>query len=174
MKIVAKRKELTGGILGEGKHRVTIKSAEPCLSQENNQWADRTPQLKVVFENNNGVITHWFNLKGYKNSKDVNGIAGKGFAFKSFDENSEEFLCKIDAKTGKATRVASDERTEKLSENIANLAFCAGIDELDTDEPADLVGQEVGIDVRLNERGYSEVYFVMEADRVPASTEVEA
>src|SRR3990167_5942510 len=117
MKIKIERKQI-GGLLPVGDHKVTITEASIDMSKEQPNWSDKTPQLKVVCKNEQGQITGWLNLKGYKNSSDSNEIAPKGFEFRSYDANSEKFL--VDKRTSK--RVESPERTAKLLENVGNLA----------------------------------------------------
>lgn len=170
MKIEVKKKEL-GGLLKAGDHQVTVTEAGIVFSKENPNWTDLTPQLKVIGKNEKGQITAWMNLRGYKNISDFdNGIAPKGHEFRSFDDSSEKFLCKI-GKDGKATRVVSEERTAKLLENVGNLAFAIGFeDELDSDdlEPLTeaLYNAEVGVRVRENANGRTEAHYFMAADEV--------
>ena len=167
-----KLKEVTGG-MPAGMHVATIAEVTRITSSDKDKpWSDTTDQLKVVFKNATGQITAWMNLEGFKNKSDQpDGIAPKGFSFASYDDNSEKFLIKNATKT----RVRSTERTEKLLENIDNLAFCAGIEDefdIDSDEfGPSLLGAEVGICVKENNRGKNEVSYVCLASKV--SVEVE-
>ena len=162
--IITVAKKVIGGLLSIGDHIVEIVECGLELSKEQDNWSDRTPQLKVVAKNKTGQITAWMNLRGYKNASDFEGgIAPKGFEFRSYDENSEKFL--VDKKTGK--RVESPERTAKLLENVGNLAYAAGIksEELDLDDLQDeLQGASVAVRVRENSKGNREAYYFMQPD----------
>lgn len=169
MKRTAKLKEITGG-LPVGKHVVEIVEVVHVGSKsEGKPWADETPQLKVVFENEQGKITAWLNKKGFKNKTDfTDGIAPKGFTFMSFDDESEKFLVKASTKQ----RVESLERTEKLMENIDNLAACCDLDDFDPDTIGEeILGMEVGINVTVNSRGKNEVQYIMPASKVQVEVE---
>lgn len=162
--MISVAKKVIGGLLAIGDHIVEISECGLEQSKEQDNWSDRTPQLKVVAKNKTGQITAWMNLRGYKNAGDFDGgIAPKGFEFRSFDENSEKFL--VDKKTGK--RVESPERTAKLLENVGNLAYAAGIkeEEIDLDSLQDeLTGATVAVRVRENGRGQREAYYFMQAE----------
>ena len=162
MIIVAKK--VIGGLLSIGDHICSIVECGLEQSKEQDNWSDRTPQLKVVAKNKTGQITAWFNLRGYKNASDFeNGIAPKGFEFRSYDENSEKFL--VDKKTGK--RVESPERTAKLLENVGNLAYAAGITEESIDIDAlqtELLDATIAVRVRENSRSQREAYYFMQAE----------
>lgn len=169
--MITAAKKIIGGLLAIGDHIAEIVECGKELSKEQENWNDRTPQLKVVAKNKTGQITAWMNLRGYKNASDFEGgVAPKGFEFRSYDETSEKFL--VDKKTGK--RVESQERTAKLLENVANLMFAAGIEgtsDLDA-LPDELQGQSVGVRVRENSRGKAEAYYFLRPEEV--SSEVEA
>lgn len=166
--------------LGAGDHVVEITEAAMVLSQElktplgeTPKWIDRTPQLKVVVRNQKGMITAWLNLKAFKNVKDfTDGVAPAGHAFRSFDESSEKFLVNLATNT----RVESAERTEKLLEQVANFAACAGFTdedgEIDLDEIiAGSVSQETAVRVKENLRGQLEVQNFMLPERVKVIAE---
>lgn len=163
-------KKVIGGLLAVGDHICEIVECGLEQSKEQDNWNDRTPQLKVVSKNKTGQITAWLNLRGYKNVSDFEGgIAPKGFEFRSFDENSEKFL--VDKKTGK--RVESPERTAKLLENVGNLAYAAGItdEQIDIDAlQTELLSSTVAVRVRENARGQREAYYFMQ----PEEARVEA
>lgn len=167
--ITAKKKDI-GGLLPVGDHIVEITEAGMELSKENDVFNDQTPQLKIVCKSAKGQITAWMNLKGYKNASDTDGVAPKGFEFRSFNEDSEKFL--VDKKTSK--RVQSDERTANLHENVGNLAFAADIEgEIDLEElPAELTGKQVGVRVRENKQGRLEAYYFMLPSEVKASAAI--
>ena len=164
--IIHVAKKVIGGLLAIGDHIVEISECGMELSKEQDNWNDRTPQLKVVAKNKTGQITAWMNLRGYKNASDFEaGVAPKGFEFRSYDENSEKFL--VDKKTGK--RVESPERTAKLLENIGNLAYSAGItdESIDLDKlQEELAGATVGVRVRENSRGQREAYYFMQTEEI--------
>ena len=166
--------------LGTGDHVVEITEAAMVLSQElktplgeTPKWIDRTPQLKVVVRNKAGMITSWLNLKAFKNVKDfTDGVAPTGFAFRSFDESSEKFLVELATNS----RVESIERTEKLHEQVANFAACAGFNDedgaIDLDEIiAGCIGQETAVRVKENTRGQLEVQNFMLPERVKVVAE---
>jgi len=161
-------KKVIGGLLPIGDHIVDITECGMELSKEQENWNDRTPQLKVVAKNKAGQITAWMNLRGYKNVDDFEGgIAPKGYEFRSFDDNSTKFL--VEKKTGK--RVESPERTAQLLENIGNLAFSAGIEdeEIDLDDLQEsLNGATVAVRIRENSRGQHEAYYFMQPEEVEA------
>lgn len=179
MKLVLKEARVGGNVLPIGKHVVEIVSCEFTLSNENDMWSDRTQQLKTVFRNDSGQITHWFNLTGYQNSSDFDNQLPKAtakakYAFRSFDEDSEKFLCVQKAGSDTWTRVQSEERTMKLMESINDLLINSGAcevgSEIDTDDlPELLVGCEIGICIGENNRGKNEVKYTLLPSKVEAS-----
>ena len=166
-----------GGLLPVGQHKVEIIEAAFITSNAvvKRPWDDVTPQLKLVYKNENGVITSWMNCKGYKNINDfVGGVAPKNHELRSFDEDSEKFL--VDKKTNK--RVESPERTEEMLQNVDRVAISAGVVEEGEDYdfndlPNMLVGEMVGIKVIENKRGKVEVSFAMPVEAVKATAVAE-
>lgn len=167
----AVKKVLKGGLLSVGKHLTTITDIVEDVATASANWADLTPQIKVVFKNASGTITQWFNMKGYKSIADFpTGIAPKGFEFRSSENGNENYLVNI--KTNK--RVESDEKTAQAMKIFGEFACDAGIAEGEDFGIADVIGKEIGVAVRDNNRGGVEVHYTMPASRVKVSEDAEA
>ena len=111
MEFIAKEKKFAGKLLEAGMHLVTVSAIvedKPSHAADM-PWKDVTPQVKITVKNDNGFISSWFNLRGYKNVNDYpNGIAPKGFEFASSEFGEEQYL--ISSKT--KVRVESAEKSE--------------------------------------------------------------
>lgn len=168
-------------LLPAGKHVVEIVEATPLSSQElvtpegeMPKWIDKTPQVKIVMRNAVGQTTYWMNLTAFKSIKDFSdGVAPVGYAFRSFNENSEKFL--VDIATNK--RVECPEGHPRLAiveEIFGNFAASVGFTDedgaIEIDEIlAGSVGRNIGVNVKErinNGKTYLEVASVMPANRV--------
>lgn len=141
-------------MLGPGKHLVTIASIAECLSKKSDDYKDQTPQLEVKFETENGFITGWYNLKGFKKNEDGSYA--------------------INPKT--KNRIEDVENTTTAVGIFERLALHAGIPSGTEFDIAELVGMEIGIKTESNDQGKMRVQYTMSSDRVetPASVEAEA
>ena len=179
MKLVLKEARVGGNTLPIGKHIVEIISCEMSLSNENNVWADRTPQVKCVFSNEHGRFTQSFNLQGFEHAIDKDNQLPKStakhkYSFRSFNEDSEKFLCVQTAGSQDWIRVQSEKRTMKLMQTINDLLINSGAcevdSEIDTDDlPELLAGCEIGICIGENDRGKKEVRYTLSPSKVEPS-----
>ena len=138
-------------------------------------WKDITPQVKVTVKNDNGFISHWFNLRGYKNVNDCpNGIAPKGHEFVSSEYGNEQYL--IDSKTKE--RIVSEDKTETAIAGLMDFTVQTGIPEGTEFESlkelfAAVADKQLAVMVREGENS-NEVHYFTKASRVKVSDEVTA
>lgn len=134
MKIVSKKKVLTGGFLEAGKHICTIESIADATptGKDKTPWDDVTPQLIVVYKKEDedgeiiGKLSQWLNLMGYKSKDDYpDGIAPEGYSFMCSPGNSENYL--VNDETNK--RIQSDEKSEISIDMLSEMIHDAGIEE---------------------------------------------
>lgn len=135
-------------VLGNGEHLVKIVSIAHATAKASEKYKDTTPQLEVKYENEHGVITCWYNLKGYKPAAD-----GKGYA--------------IDKKQ---CRIEDPIKTEAAQSIFGRVGLDAGIPEGADFSMEDLIGMEVGIMVHTNETGQKRVRYTIPADELTEAT----
>jgi hypothetical protein len=172
MKFIAKAKLFAGKLLDAGMHLVTVSAiVEDKPSHASDMpWKDVTPQVKVTVKNAEGFISHWFNLKGYKNASDYpDGIAPKGHEFASSEFGEEQYLINSTTKQ----RVENLERTEKALEGLLDFAVQCGIPAGTAFELKDLEGKSLAVKVRAGDSS-NEVHFFTNASRVKQTSEVTA
>jgi len=170
---VSVKKVLKGGLLSIGQHLTTIASIVEAKPTEDidRQWNDDTPQLEVTFQSEEGSIKKWYNLAGYKSKSDYpTGVAPKGFEFRSSANGDENYLVNI--KTG--MRVQDEEKTATAEKIFCELANDAGIAEGEGFGISDLIGKQIGVNVRDNNKGGVEVHYTMPASRVQVSEDAQA
>lgn len=168
-----------GTTLPIGNYVGRITGASHTQAKINENWATPTPQIEFVFENEEGRIKMWTNLRGYMNATDLNNVlpkakVGESFSFRSFDESSEKFL--VRTFKGVSDRVEDPAKTENLLKTLDNILLNAGCieenAEYDTDDVPEMVqDMEIGFRVVENERGKNEVAYTMPASKVSASSE---
>ena len=122
-------------LLGPGEHNVTIASVSLTDPTKRNrrkeEYAfanDPTPQLEVVFKNEEGQFTEWMNLRGYKRFDDLT----------ENEKKSGKYISRNDFAVVKATgkRVVSEEKTATARSIVSKLGWACGM------EP----GTEFGVD----------------------------
>lgn len=170
-RFVSVERTIPGGFFAEGEHKVIIESASDELSRQTKEFSDRTPQVKLTFRNDQGVLSHWYNLKGFvKLDREENpkASAPKGYEYRqATDDNGngigEFYLTEISS--GK--RVEDKGASAVAMEIFAGVASDAGIKSGESFDLADLKGKEIGIKVRnrADSRG-PEVQYTMKADKV--------
>jgi len=165
-KFKAIKKVLKGGLLNAGEHLVSIDSIIEDSASPSSNWEDITPQLRVTMKNEDGVITRWFNMKGYQSIEDFpTGKAPKGFEFRSSENGDEGYL--VDSKTNE--RVESEEKTALAEKIFCEFACDAGVEEGADFDENDLLGAELGVVVRNNASGV-EVHYTKPASQVEEVT----
>lgn len=170
-RFVSIERTIPGGFFKEGEHKVIIESASDELARQNKEFTDRTPQVKLTFRNDEGVLSHWYNLKGFvKLDKEENpkASAPAGYEYRQATDDAgngigEFYLVQV--KTG--ARVEDKGATTLCQEIFAGVASDAGIKAGTEFDLADLKGKEIGIKVRnrADSRG-PEVQYTMKADKV--------
>lgn len=162
-KFKAVKKVLKGGLLNTGEHLVSIESIIEDASSPSTNWADTTPQIKATMKNDDGVITRWFNMKGYQSLEDFpTGKAPKGFEFRSSEQGDENYL--VNSKTNE--RVESEEKTALAEKIFCEFACDAGVEEGADFDENDLIEAELGVVVRDNGNGGVEVHYTKPASQV--------
>lgn len=149
MNLIVESKPNQGGILPLGRHLVKIASIEKCLAAKNDDYKDQTAQVKVVFRNEEGQMTHWYNLQGFQ-----------------VDENG-------DYETGKnGKRLKDATKTASCMSILGQVANSAGTEKGEKVDFFGLVGSELGIEIIENERGNKRVAYTTPAsDAVKADAE---
>jgi hypothetical protein len=176
MKIVVKIREFVGKILKAGEHLVTIAEASVTVSKVSDSWKDQTPQLEVKFKDEKGSsITHWFQLKGFKQAKDYpNGKAPAGIEFRNSENGNEQYA--VDKKTGK--RIEDSAKTETCGTILGEFLGNCGLEvdeEFDlNDVPEAIKDCQVGIKVRERADEKVEYHYSMMADDVRLTEDAEA
>ena len=164
-------RQIPGGFFTEGEHLTVIESATDDLARQTKEFSDRTPQVKVTFRNDKGVLSHWYNLKGFvKLNKEENPkmVAPKGQEYvQATDEAGNgvgEFYL-IDSKS--RARIEDKDATEIAKSIFAGIAGDAGIKAGESFDLEDLKGKSIGIKVRnrIDGRG-PEVQYTMLASKV--------
>jgi hypothetical protein len=153
----------SGNILPEGDHLVTIESVSHTEASASELWNDRTPQLAVKYKNDDGVFTSWMNKRGYTKFTELTPAQQ---ASGQFEPRGDDGYA-VNIKTG--NRVPNAERTASAMSIIGQLGTNAlGLEDGVKFNGADLVGQEVGIHVKANERNKLRVQYTMTAKKVSA------
>lgn len=170
IKFIVKIREFAGKLLGAGEHVVTVESIAETVSKASDNWDDQTPQLEVKFRNDEGTLTHWFQLKGFKTRKDYpNGKAPKGIEFRSSENGNEEYA--VDTKSNE--RIESDDKTETCMTILGEFAGACGLSEGKEITQKALEGAEVGIGVRLRADNKVEYHYSKLADDVKVSQDAD-
>lgn len=152
MDLIVMSKPNQGGLLALGRHLVTIASIEESLASQSEDYKDQTPQIKVVFKNDEAQITHWYNLKGFKVGEDNEYEVGE-------DGN----------------RIADAKKTASCMSILGQVANSAGTETGEKVDFFSLVGSELGIEVIENERGNKRVgYTTPASDAVPATEDADS
>lgn len=138
----------SSSLLGIGKHETTIVAVEDAEASENDEYSDRTPQLKVTFQSNEtkGKFSHWFNLCAYKRFADLTDAEKASKKFASVGDAGYAVLVKT------KKRVQDPEATEKALNILNGLLFNCGFPAGEAVEAEDLIGKEVGIEISMNDR----------------------
>jgi hypothetical protein len=146
MKILSKN---TSRLMALGKHVVRIISVVSATpSNAGDGWEDKTPQLKVVFEDSTGNrVTAWFNLMGFKTYDELSATEQKSGKFVAMGNRNQNYA------VVKATkkRVPSPEKTEAALNIVSRLAHDSGVEEGEEITEGDLVDRTVGIVVAEND-----------------------
>lgn len=176
-KIIVKARVFLGALLSAGEHKVVISEIAETVSKPSDNWKDQTPQIEVKFKGENDrVLTHWFQLKGYKQAKDYpNGKAPAGFAFRSSENGNEQYAVNI--KTG--NRVEDPAKTATCMNILGEFAATCGIaEETEINSTSELIealqGAELGIKVRSRADDKVEYHYSMPVENVKSSSEAEA
>ena len=161
--ISVKREQRAQGspLLAIGKHIAKITEVSPATPKGKDKapWDDTTPQLIVKFENDEGYISNWYNLKGYQRKYDfADGVAPKGHSFASSDKpdgtsNNEQYLMNI----ATMERVESIQRTEDAQRIFCELAQSAGIEIGAKFTEKDLLNKDVEVVVHQHPKNASKV-----------------
>ena len=170
IKFIVKIREFAGKLLGKGEHIVIVDTVAETVSKPSDNWSDQTPQLEVKFKNDEGTLTHWFQLKGFMQAKDYpNGKAPKGIVFRSSENGNEQYA--VDIKTNE--RIESEEKTETCMTILGEFAGACGLKEGSSITQKALEGAEVGIGVRLRADDKVEYHYSKPAADVKTSVETE-
>jgi len=124
MKVVSQvRSHLT--LLEPGDHIVRIAEVreEFLPIPKHMAWTDQTPQIAIRFQNDEGSITYWINMKGYMTSDDVRGIAPKGCSFASSQFGKEQYIINTSIKK----RIENPEKSLIGPKMIGDIAGYGGI-----------------------------------------------
>jgi hypothetical protein len=178
-RFVSTARQIPGGFFTPGQHAVVIESIMDEQSRVVKEWKDRTPQVKVTFRNDSGVLSHWYNLKGFKKlNKEENpkAIAPKGFEYRQASDDAGngigEFYL-VNTKTG--IREEDEAATETAMSIFSGMASDAGIAAGTAFDLEDLKGRQIGIMVRNRaENGKVEIHYTMPAEKVVVADEIGA
>ena len=132
------------GLLRDGKHKVFIRQISEDLASPCEKWLDRTPQLRFIFnDENGGYISYWANILGYYTKSDLEGQpTGDTTEFRKHPVSGEEFL--VSKVSGR--RVENPFRTETCMAIIQRIANCCGMPDIKNIQ--DLIGAECEITVK--------------------------
>lgn len=175
-KIIVKAREFSGKLLSAGEHAVSISEASETVSKTSDNWDDQTPQIEVKFKNEEGSLTHWFQLRGFMQAKDyANGKAPKGIVFRNSENGNEQYA--VDIKTNE--RLEDEAKTDTCKRIISEfLADCGVAEDTVIDSIAKAIkamsGAEVGIKVRERGDGKVEYHYAMSVDKVRDMEDAEA
>lgn len=158
MKITAKK--VGKGLLSVGYHDVQIDNVEITNSNASDEHDDVTLQVAVTFRNDNGIITGWYNTKGFKKYDELTAAEK---ASGNFDTTSTGYAIKLTknkaGKVIKRERIEDAERTEKCLDILGKLATNAGFAVGEDVEVEELKGKEVGIKIEMNNSGQPRVIY---------------
>lgn len=172
-------KNAVSKLLGIGEHATRISGLVETEASQKEDYRDRTPQLEVTFEDENGrSIKAWMNLKGFKTFQKKNETDQEGLDCLTAEERkSAKFIeasdgYAVDAKTG--MRIESPRKTESAQSIIAKLGVDVGIPEGEEFGPEDLLEKLVGIHVELSPSGQYRVKYTMPVAQVGKKKAVKA
>lgn len=166
-KVMIKIANPVSKLLGIGEHVVTVTEVSEKQSAANPEYADRTPQLQVVFKTEDGKqTTGWYNMLGYKRFSELSEEDQVSGAYSASTEQGYA----IDNKSNE--RVTSEENTNAALSILGKLGDDCG---LATGETISLeqfsktiFGCQVGISIAANNRNQTRVQFSMRPDQVEA------
>ena len=170
-RFVSVERQIIGAFFTEGEHKTVIESVMDEESRAVKEWSDRTPQVKVTFRNAIGVLSHWYNLKGFKklNREDnPKGKAPKEFEYRQASDTEGNGIGEFYLVDVKKNQRVEDEASTKIAMDIfAGIASDAGIASGEAFDLEDLKGKEIGIKVRKRpETGKTEVHYTMPAEKI--------
>jgi hypothetical protein len=174
--IVVKAREFSGKLLPAGEHAVSISEASETVSKVSDFWDDQTPQIECKFKNEEGTLTHWFQLKGFMQAKDYpNGKAPKGIVFRNSENGNEQYA--VDLKSNE--RIEDEAKTDTCKRIISEFIADCGVPEgTKIKSVADAIkaisGAEVGIRVKERGDGKVEYHYAMPIDKVRSMEDAEA
>lgn len=128
--------------LPAGRNLVTIKSivADERRPSKEDGWLDATPQVKIVFANEQGMFTDWYSLCGYARFDKLSKAEQKGFE----KAGAEGYA--VNKKTKE--RLRDDAKTLAGQGILGQLIGACGIEKGEEATDADLIGCEVGIVIK--------------------------
>lgn len=131
-------------LLAAGEHNVLVASAiltDPTKrTRRKEEYAfpeDPTPQIEMLFKNDEGQFTEWMNLRGYKRFDELTDN----------EKKSGKYISRNDFAVVKATgkRVVSDEKTATARSIVSKLGWACGFEPGDEFTLADLIDRELTI-----------------------------
>lgn len=171
-------RQIPGGFFKEGEHLVVIESATDDLARQTKEFSDRTPQVKLTYRNDSGVLSHWYNLKGFvKLNKEENPkmTAPEGYEYRQSSDEAGNGIGEFYLVNSKTNERLEDKGATAIAMGIfAGVAGDAGIKEGEDFDLEDLIGKSVGIKVRnrIDGRG-PEIQYTMAAEKVKVESLVD-